>query len=150
MTRRCRPNPYAGSRYPPEIISHAVWLYFRFALSLSHGGRDAGGPRHRCEPRDRAAVGTQVRSGLRKPDPPQAARPWRQVAPRRSVPDDQGNEALALAGRRPGWGRGRRSRPEPTRQEGRQALAPQAAEAADPRAACDDYGQAGELQRREG
>jgi len=28
------PNPYAGHRYPPEIISHAVWLYFRFPLSL--------------------------------------------------------------------------------------------------------------------
>jgi putative transposase len=27
-------NPYAGYRYPAEIISHAVWLYFRFALSF--------------------------------------------------------------------------------------------------------------------
>ena len=25
---------YAGYRVPPEIISHAVWLYFRFPLSL--------------------------------------------------------------------------------------------------------------------
>ena len=25
---------YAGFRYPVEIISHCVWLYFRFALSL--------------------------------------------------------------------------------------------------------------------
>ncbi len=24
---------YAGHRFPPEIIGHAVWLYFRFALS---------------------------------------------------------------------------------------------------------------------
>lgn len=24
---------YKGHRYPPEIIAHAVWLYFRFALS---------------------------------------------------------------------------------------------------------------------
>ena len=24
---------YAGYRFPPEIIAHAVWLYFRFALS---------------------------------------------------------------------------------------------------------------------
>src|SRR3712207_295503 len=32
MTRH--PNPYTGHRYPPEIISHAVWLYFRFPLSL--------------------------------------------------------------------------------------------------------------------
>src|SRR5215207_6083529 len=27
-------SPYAGYRYPPEIIGHAVWLYFRFPLSL--------------------------------------------------------------------------------------------------------------------
>ena len=25
---------YHGYRFPPEIISHAVWLYHRFALSL--------------------------------------------------------------------------------------------------------------------
>jgi putative transposase len=25
---------YAGYRFPPEIISHSVWLYFRFPLSL--------------------------------------------------------------------------------------------------------------------
>src|ERR687885_2100141 len=29
-----RPNPYAGHRFPPEVISHAIWLYFRFPLSL--------------------------------------------------------------------------------------------------------------------
>src|SRR3954467_2447061 len=71
------------------------------------------------------------------------------MAPRRSVPDDQGKEALALAGGRPGWGRARRLSPEPAGQEGRQALASQAAEAADPRASWYDHGQAGELQRRE-
>src|SRR5918998_537453 len=26
--------PYAGHRFPAEVISHAVWLYFRFPLSL--------------------------------------------------------------------------------------------------------------------
>src|SRR4051812_28180653 len=67
-----------------------------------------------------------------------------------SMPDDQGNQALALAGGRPGWGRTRRSRPEPARQEGRQALASQASEAADPRASCDDHGQARQLQRGKG
>ena len=30
---------YAGFRYPVEIISHAVWLYFRFSLSF----RDVSG-----------------------------------------------------------------------------------------------------------
>jgi putative transposase len=27
-------NPYAGHRFPPDVISHAVWLDFRFPLSL--------------------------------------------------------------------------------------------------------------------
>jgi putative transposase len=26
-------NPYKRHRFPAEIISHAVWLYFRFCLS---------------------------------------------------------------------------------------------------------------------
>jgi putative transposase len=26
--------PYAGYRFPAEVISHAVWLYFRFPLAL--------------------------------------------------------------------------------------------------------------------
>src|ERR671939_37924 len=25
---------YTGFRFPPEVISHAIWLYFRFPLSL--------------------------------------------------------------------------------------------------------------------
>ena len=25
---------YHGHRYPPEIISHAVWLYYRFDISF--------------------------------------------------------------------------------------------------------------------
>ncbi len=33
MTTSAVPS-YAGYRFPAEIISHAVWLYFRFPLSL--------------------------------------------------------------------------------------------------------------------
>ena len=33
MTAASR-SPYAGYRFPAEIISHAVWLYFRFPLGL--------------------------------------------------------------------------------------------------------------------
>jgi transposase-like protein len=29
---------YVGYRFPAEIISHAVWLYFLFPLSLRIGG----------------------------------------------------------------------------------------------------------------
>ena len=32
MTSR-RPS-YHGSRFPPEIIGHAIWLYYRFCLSF--------------------------------------------------------------------------------------------------------------------
>src|SRR5271155_4381980 len=34
MTTTARDPIYAGYRYPAEIISYAVWLYFRFPLSL--------------------------------------------------------------------------------------------------------------------
>ncbi len=27
-------SSYRGYRFPPEIISHAVWLYYRFCLSF--------------------------------------------------------------------------------------------------------------------
>jgi putative transposase len=37
MTSACPDCPdYAGYRLPAEVISHAVWLYFRFALSVRH------------------------------------------------------------------------------------------------------------------
>ena len=29
-----KPNSYKRHRFPPEIIPHAIWLYFRFPLSL--------------------------------------------------------------------------------------------------------------------
>src|ERR1700741_1311437 len=29
-----RPVSYKRHRFPPQIIAHAVWLYFRFPLSL--------------------------------------------------------------------------------------------------------------------
>src|SRR5437588_2707567 len=32
-TNTITPN-YKGFRFPPEIVSHAVWLYFRFSLSF--------------------------------------------------------------------------------------------------------------------
>ena len=27
-------NPYIRHRFPPEVFSHAVWLYHRFTLSF--------------------------------------------------------------------------------------------------------------------
>ena len=37
-TNTIAPN-YKGFRFPSEIISHAVWLYFRFSLSFRYGRR---------------------------------------------------------------------------------------------------------------
>ncbi|HEY4384124.1 MAG TPA: DDE-type integrase/transposase/recombinase [Ktedonobacteraceae bacterium] len=34
MKTNTTPPNYKGFRFPPEIISHAVWLYFRFSLSF--------------------------------------------------------------------------------------------------------------------
>ena len=34
MSSPAAKSPYAGYRFPPEVISQAVWLYFRFPLSL--------------------------------------------------------------------------------------------------------------------
>ena len=34
MSSPAAKSPYAGYRFPAEVISHAVWLYFRFPLSL--------------------------------------------------------------------------------------------------------------------
>src|SRR3569832_885946 len=34
MSSPAAKSPYAGHRFPAEIISHAVYLYFRFPLSL--------------------------------------------------------------------------------------------------------------------
>jgi hypothetical protein len=31
-------NPYKRRRFPSEIISHCLWLYFRFCLSYRHIG----------------------------------------------------------------------------------------------------------------
>lgn len=31
---KSRRSPYYGHRFPPEIISHAVWLYYRFGISF--------------------------------------------------------------------------------------------------------------------
>jgi putative transposase len=33
MNRPLAINPYKRHRFPSEIISHGVWLYFRFCLS---------------------------------------------------------------------------------------------------------------------
>src|SRR5258708_17111526 len=47
MKTNTTPPNYKGFRFPPEIISHTVWLYFRFSLSF-RCGRRAAGPARSC------------------------------------------------------------------------------------------------------
>src|SRR3954468_3685766 len=68
----------------------------------AHGRGAAGRPRHQRQPRDGAAVGAQVRPGLRERDPPPAAPSRRQVAPRRGPDQNCRQEALVVAGGGPG------------------------------------------------
>jgi len=89
MTTPAYPN-YAGYRFPAEIISHAVWLYFRFPLSLRMGNELLAARgiivshetvRQWAELTKGSAGaasgmvngGAQVRPGVCQPDPPQAA-----------------------------------------------------------------------------
>ena len=62
-------SPYAGYRFPGEVISHAVWLYFRFPLSLRMVEEMLAARGIEVSHETVAAVGAQVRPGLRQPDP---------------------------------------------------------------------------------
>ena len=96
MTTPTCPN-YAGYRFPAEVISHAVWLYFRFPLSLRMVDEllatrgiivSYETVRQWAELTEGSAGaasgmvngGAEVRAGVCQPDPAQAARGWRQVA----------------------------------------------------------------------
>ena len=64
MTTPAFPS-YAGHRFPPEIISHAVWLYFRFPLGLRMVEEMLAARGIIVSHETRAAVGPQVRPGVR-------------------------------------------------------------------------------------
>src|ERR1700737_1618128 len=87
MTTPAVPN-YSGHRFPAEIISHAVWLYFRFPLSLRMVDELLAARGIMVRPRDGATMRAEVRPSLRQPDPPQAAPVWRHMAPGRSWAPD--------------------------------------------------------------
>jgi len=86
MTTSAVPS-YAGYRFPAEVISHAVWLYFRFPLSLRMVDEllaTRGIIVSYETVRQWALKFVQV---VCQPDPPQAACGWRQVAHGRCVTD---------------------------------------------------------------
>src|SRR6187397_1499200 len=129
-------NSYAGHRFPPELISYTVWLYFRFPLSLrmieemlAFRGIEVS---HEPIRQWGLKFGQEFAIIIRRRLP--------QVAYGRGCAQDRRQETLSLARCRPAWRRARCSGSEPARQEGRQAPAAQAAEAAVPGSSGHDHG----------
>ena len=81
MTAPASPS-YAGHRFPAEVISHAVWLYFRFPLSLRMVEEMLAARGVIVSHETRAAMGPEIRPGVRQSDPLSAAALGRQVASR--------------------------------------------------------------------
>src|ERR671938_323460 len=137
---------YAGHRFPAEVISHAIWLYFRFPLSL------------RMVEEMLAARGILVSHGTVR----QWARKFgqgfaNQIRRRLPCAGDKWHldEVCLMIGGKKHWLWRAVDQdgvvldvlvPEPAGQAGCQASASQAAEAADSAPACHAHGQAGELQ----
>jgi hypothetical protein len=118
---------YKGYRFPPEIISHAVWLYFRFSLSfrdveelLAQRGIVVSYEtvRQWC-----LKFGQTYANELRRRRP-RCGDKWHQDA---CVSENQRENALSLEGRRSGWQRAGYSGAEPTEQARGETLLSQAA-----------------------
>src|SRR3954447_24934079 len=150
---------YAGHRFPPEIISPAIWLYFRFPLSLrmveemlaARGVLVSHATVRQWALKFGQAFANQIRRRL-----PRAGDKWHldevviTIAGQKHGLWRAGGAAspalsALVAGGRPGWPRARRAGAEPTRPAGGQAPAAPAAEEAGPTASGADHRQAGEL-----
>src|SRR5215213_7899597 len=146
---RTTPDPYRGFRFPAEIISHAVWLYHCFGLSLrevetilaergvvvSHESIRAWGLR----------FGRAFATALKRRRP----RPGDKWHLDEVFIRIRGKAPLPLAGGRPARHRARRSGPEPAQCQGGQALLQEVAEGVTVRASCRRDRQAQELRRGE-
>src|SRR5712671_36629 len=91
---------YAGYRYPAEIIGHAVWLYFRFALGLRMV-EELLAARGIIVSHETVRQWAQVRPAVCQPDPAPPSAGWRQMAFRRGRAQNCRGKALALASRGP-------------------------------------------------
>jgi transposase-like protein len=62
---------FARHQFPPAIIRHAVWLYVRFTLSY----RDVEDllAERGCLQRNSAAMGTEIRAGVRSRASPETS-----------------------------------------------------------------------------
>ena len=135
-TNTTSPN-YKGFRFPPEIIGHAVWLYFRFSLSfrdveelLAQRGIVVTYEtvRQWC-----LKFGQMYANELRRRRP-RCGDKWHLDEVYR---EHQWENTLPLASGRSGWQRARYPGAKPPQQESRQTLFPQASQRVTIRSACD-------------
>jgi putative transposase len=96
MTLSAR-SRYTGYRFPPEIISHAVWLYFRFPLSLRMVEELLAARGIVVSHETVRQWAAQVRPGVRERDPLPPAAGRRQVALGRGRDHHRQHKTLALA-----------------------------------------------------
>ena len=138
MTTPACPS-YAGHRFPAEIISHAVWLYFRFPLSLrmvdellaARGIIVSYETVRQWALKFGQVFANQIRRRL-----PAAGDKWHMYE---VVITISGGRTLALARGRPDRDGARYPGAEPARHKGRQAPTAQAAEAAMPPTSRHDH-----------
>ena len=140
------PSLYHRHRFPAEIISHCVWLYFRFSLSfrdveemLAMRGISLSYEtvREWC-----LKFGQTYANGLRHKSP----RPGRPMALGRGVSQNQRTSPLPLACSRSGWRGVGYSGPEPEGQEDSKEVLSQAIKRFAVYPAGDYHRQAEELQ----
>jgi putative transposase len=75
MTTSARAR-YAGYRFPIEIVSHAVWLYFRFPLGLRMV-EELLAARGIIVSHETVRQWAQIRPAVRQSDPSSPSQGWR-------------------------------------------------------------------------
>ena len=71
---------YTGYRFPAEIISHAIWLYFRFPLGLRMVEELLAARGIIVSHETVRQWALKIRPAIRQPDPSSPAAGWRQMA----------------------------------------------------------------------
>ena len=138
---------YHGYRFPPEIISHAVWLYIPLLSQLPRYRGSAGPARDHGHRRDDSAVVSDVWARLRAAAAARTRATGRRLVSGRAVRKYSGPPSVSLAGRGPARRRHRYPRAVATRPRGRRAFLLQVVEGTRPGAAPADHGQAAQLCR---
>jgi putative transposase len=140
---------YRRHRFPPEVISYAVWLYFRFPMSLRIV-EEMLAARGICGTNETVREWGRSRQGVLRSDPPARACSRRQMAYGWGGSSRLLASRTGCARRRSKWLRSRRLGPASKRQSRCAAAHEEPLEIRRHTAARHDYGQAPFIRRCEG